>query len=326
MKLLAREIALPLPLDEWIVSPSIDFVKFTNASEALLHRLAREMKKTEPEQSSPIFVTRDRTRPVLTIHDPTTAQLQRMIDLQPNLYVYEVEFTIDFRPAGTGPAGLDELVPVFRWFADTLYPVASKAKRLRYEDTDNGRGRFAPSPNGPSDTLTTHLWRNGLERIKQRLYIKDQDQYQIVDRPSVRLEAWFSMSGCSEMGFGRVWQFAELGANLRRVLSPYFYVADGIKPEPKRMRHREGTRIAQETAKANEREITRVKDGWCSQGAMWAVRRDYGVTPDKQAHKRIGDALNRLGKQLAALKLPKISRATDRWIPAESLDFLAVSD
>ncbi|MFC5549518.1 hypothetical protein [Massilia aerilata] len=318
----AREIALPVPLDEWIVAPSIDFVKFTNASDTLLHRLARAMKKTEPKLSSHVTVARDDMRTVLTIHDPTIAQLQRMIDLCPNLDVYEVEFTIDFRPTGVGPAGLDELAPVFRWFADSMYPVTSKATRLRYEDTANGKGRFSPAPPGPSDTLTTHLWRDGLERIKQRLYVKFEDQSEPVERPSVRLEAWFSMAACSSMSLGRVWQFAEFGADLRRTLSSAFYIADCIKPKIKRTRHKEGTRIAQKTIKANDREIARVEAGWANQGAMWAVRHGYAVNPDKQAHKRIGDALHRLGQHLTALKLPEKTRVDDRWIPAESLDFI----
>jgi hypothetical protein len=324
MKPESREIALPVPLDGWTVTPSIDFVTFTNGSDALLHRLAREMKKTEPKQLSHVKVARDHTRTVLTIHDPTIAQLQRMIDLCPNLDVYEVEFSIDFRPAGCGPAGLDELAPVFKWFADSLYPVTSKARRLRYEDTANGKGRFSPAPRGPGDTLTTHLWRDGLERIKQRLYIKFEDQNKTVERPSVRLEVRLGMTPCWEIGLWRAWQFAEFGTHLRSTLSPCFRIAEGIKPKLKRSRHKEGTRIEQETNKANARELARVSAGWCNEGAMWAVRRGYTVNPDKQTHKRIGDALNRLGKQLSALKLPEKPRVVDRWIPAESLDFLGV--
>jgi hypothetical protein len=200
------------------------------------------------------------------------------------------------------------------------------AKRLRYEAGADDKGRYAPTPHGPSNTLMTHIWRDGLERVKNRLYIKELDQGQSVQRPSVRLETRLGMTACGDMGLGRAWQFGEFGVNLRRVLSPYFYIADSIKPKFKRMRHKEGTRIAQETAKANQREIDKVTNGWRTQGAMWAVKHGYAVVPNKQAHKRIGDALHRLGRQLTALKPSEKSRAPDRWIPAESLEFLDVPD
>jgi hypothetical protein len=306
-----QQIALPVSLDGWTLTSSIDFVTITKPFRPDLYQLKKALLDPSLTDRTNVKVPPEKRgeRDVLTIHDPTLGQLQRLIDIDPAARIYEIEFSIDFRPGGPDPASDDELVPVFRWLADAIRPAELKATRRHWDDSVGRKGDYVPTSGGPSISVSTHLWRDRLERIKQRLYLKTLDQGRPVERPSVRLEATLSMTACSDVNLAAAWQLATFGPDLRRTLAPCFQVAAGIKPKLKRVRHVEGTTIAQKTEAANAKEVLKVEQAWMRQGAMWAVMNGYAIVPDKVVHKRIGDALRRLGEHLARLKLPENSRA-----------------
>lgn len=306
MKPPSPSIALPVSLADWIVTPSIDFIKLTSASLADLEAL--QLALGTPTAA---FVRASRNsaeRNIITLHDPSPAQLQSIINHAPRMLIYAMEFTLDFRPKGA-PAGLDELAPVFRWFADCLRPSDDVPGARRKNYIQSGRGNYVDAPSGPGNSLTTYLWRNGLERVKQRLYMKVEDQKKPVQFPSVRLEVTLGMTACWHVGLEYAFHLADFSRNVRRVLSPHFNIAAGIKPRSKRSRAAAGTRRHAKADAYNHREAERAVRVWRKKGAMGAFRLAIETIPNKEAHKRIGDALDRLRGQLAPLKLPEFSRA-----------------
>lgn len=237
------------------------------------------------------------------------------------MQIYEVEFTLDFRPKGA-PAGLDELAPVFRWFADCLRPSKDVPGARRKNYVEDAQGRYVDAPPGASESLTTYLWRNKLERVKQRLYMKVKDNGMPVAFPSVRLEATLSMTACWLVGLNYAFHLAEFSRRARRVLSPHFQITAGIKPGLKRSRAAVGTRLRDKTEASNRTQAERIEKLWRGRGAMGAFRLGLKTIPDKQANKRIGDALDRLRDHLAPLKLPEISRAEATADQLKTFDFI----
>ncbi|SDC80516.1 hypothetical protein SAMN05428966_102375 [Massilia sp. PDC64] len=321
MNSVPHEIALPVHLDTWTVSASIDFLSLTNLTNDQRHAL----KQVLEVRDTCVKLAQDGGRNVITVHDPTLAQLQQIIDTYPNASIYAIEFSVDLRPSGE--TDLSELAPVYKWFADALYPVVPKAKRYMCDLTAPGPKKpYIKAPDGPCDTITTIVWRDVPERVKQKLYIKDRDGNRVFERPCVRLEATLSMGGCSDVGLAKAWQLATFGDHLRRVLSPCFQIADGIKPKLKRARHKPGSDTDKKTRAYNERQLSKTRAGWDKGGAMWAAKRAYAVHPHHEARRRIGDALHRLGKQLTKLKLSENSREVMEHVSAENRMLLEVDD
>lgn len=320
MSALAREIALPVSLAEWTVTASIDYLTLTNLS----NDRRRTLRSALAAHDARVKLAQDGGREVITVHDPGLTQLQQIIDIYPNASIYAAEFSVDLRPVGK--TDISELTPVFKWFADVLYPALPRAKRYMYQQHANGKGRYVKVPDEPCDRITTIIWRDTLERVKQRLYIKQHDGNGPFDRPCVRLETTLSMAGCSDVGLAKAWQLATFGGELRRVLSPCFQIADAIKPSLKRARHKPGSNIGNKTIAHNERELVKTLTGWRKGGAMWAANRGYQVSPHREANRRIGDALHRLGKQLTKLKPPENSRETFELVAPENRMLLEVDD
>lgn len=320
MKLLTHQIASPVPLDNWTVSASIDFLTLTNLSSDRRSALKTALMGI----GARVKLAQHGNRDVITIHDPTSAQLQQIIDIYPNASIYAAEFSVDFRPADE--TDVSELAPVYKWFADALSPAVPKAQRYMWDPSTGLRGRYVKAPDGPCDTITTIIWRDGVERVKQRLYIKDRDGNGIFERPCVRLEATLSMAQCSNVGLAKAWQLATFGDNLRRVLSPCFQIVDSIKPKLKRARHKAGSNTDKKTQAHNDREVTKTCAGWDKGGAMWAANRHYAVSSHHEARRRIGDALHRLGKHLKKLKLAKNSREVLELVSPENRMLLEVDD
>jgi hypothetical protein len=320
MMLLTRCIALPVALDGWTISASIDFLTLTNLTND--RRLA--LKTALMANGATVKLAQDGSRDVITVHDPTLTHLQQIIDIYPNASIYAVEFSVDLRPAGE--TDISELAPVYKWFADALHPAVPKAQRYIWDRSTGPRGRYVKAPDGPCGTITTVIWRDGLERVKQRLYIKNRDGNGIFERPCVRLEATFSMAECSNLGLAKAWQLTTFGTNLRRALSPCFQIVDGIKPKLKRARHKAGSATDKKTQAYNDREATKTRVGWDNGGAMWAANRDYATSSHHEARRRIGDALHRLGKHLKKLKLAQNSREVLDLVSPENRMLLEVDD
>jgi len=319
MKPAPPSIALPVSLNDWIVTPSIDFIKLTSPCREDLKALRLALGRP-----ATVFVhaARDSAdRNTITLQTPSTAQLQAVIDHAPRMQIYEVEFTLDFRPKGD-PAGLDELAPVFRWFADCLRPSKDVPGARRKNYVEDAQGRYVDAPPGASESLTTYLWRNKLERVTHRLYMKFKDNKAPVPFPSVRLEAKLSMSACWLVGLDYAFHLADFSQRARRVLSPHFQIAAGIKPGSVRSRAAVGTRLRAEADASNSKKAMRVEKFWRKKGAMGAFRLGLKTIPDKEANKRIGDALDRLHAQLAPLRLPKISRADATVDQLETFEFI----
>lgn len=320
MKLPAHRIASPVPLDSWTVSASIDFLTLTSLTSDRRSALKNALVRI----GALVKLAQHGNRDVITIHDPTSAHLQQIIDMYPNASVFAIEFSVDFRPAGE--TDVSELAPVYKWFADALYPAVPKAQRYICDLSASPKKHYVKAPDGPCDVITTVIWRDGIERVKQRLYIKDHDRNAAFERPCVRMEATFSMAQCSDVGLAKAWQLATFGGDLRRVLSPCFQIINDIKPKLKRVRHKPGSDTYKRTQMLNDREKTKSRVGWTQGGAMWAAKRGYGVSPHHEARRRIGDALHRLGVQLTKLKLAENSRAALELVLPENRMVLEVAD
>lgn len=320
MKIEKQEISGPVSLAGWTLTPSIDFITLRMAShearaleKALIaadpRRQVDEGKRGEVLKEGRhtttginVVFSEEAGGTVITVHDPDVRELQRMIDGYPNAWLAEIEFTIDFRPNGE-PAGEDKLVPVFRWLSDCVFPPMPKARQKAYVPRTD---KYERQYNAEECPNTTRIWDAQRAWSQMRLYIKKDDPNRIVDFPSVRLEATLSSGACQDFGVSRLWQLVDLIPSVRKTLSPYFFVADGIKPKLIRIRNAEGKAGRRDTT-LNKRETNKVERAWRYRGAMWAAENGYNVDPHKEANKRIGDALGKLQDGLKSLKLPENS-------------------
>lgn len=317
------EIGRPVSLKDWVLSPSIDFITLRLSSYAA-NATRRALIAVDSSIASKVKVARTTTgspTDVLTIHDPSVAELQQLVNLQPYAAIHEIEFTVDFRPKG-GPAGLDELAPLYGWLRDCVFPPMPRARQKAYSSSTN---KYELRHKTGNAALTTRKWDNSISWEQIRLYMKTEDHGKLVDRPSVRLEVTWSGGAPQDHNLICMGKLVEFAPMLRVQLSKYFLVAAGIKPKERRVRNPD-TAAGQNTLTYNRREAGKVERMWSQRGAMWAVEKGYEVYPHREATKRIGVALSKLQKRLSKLVLPENSCLPIAAESAEGRMVLTVDD
>lgn len=305
---MTRTIAPPVPLSNWNIIPSIDFISILVPPDEIERALLL------PESiSKRVKVPRVSRNIVLTLHDPEASELQALINAWPNAEIHKLEFTLDFHQVcDPGSAVLNR--DLFHWLSDCLVPAYPNSNQLHFKENPYPQrrllckeGKYVKMEKPDASSETTRKWENGDQYIKNRLYIKE-DKWKGQVTEWVRLEATLNRGGCQEKGIQLIWQLVPFAADTRRNLAPYFNIASGIKTPLRRVdRLTEGTVRHLATLKANEEAVDAAARGWATRGAMWAAEQGLKTTPHREANARIGKALDRLKIKLSPLKLPNYS-------------------
>ena len=255
----------------------------------------------------------------LTIHDPTRADLQILIDEHHDTEILALEVAVDFRlkDGSNDPVRLAEL---HGWLKTCLFP--QRHDRMKH----TGRRKYYDEADRTikTDTLKTRsadnsvYWANlsGYEQV--RLYIKTEDQKRPISRHSVRLETTLSRGGCQQIDIHRVGLLPLFVNDLRRYLSGFFNVSAGIKPKIKRTRTKDST-MRLDASRLADRELARVNRSWNRYGAAWAAKHGYSVIPDTKTNRVIGEALKGLRQNHLALTVPRKVADWPAWVKTQKL-------
>lgn len=262
----------------------------------------------------------------LTIHDPTRADLQFLIDEHHDTEILALEVAVDFflKDGSNDPARLRAL---HAWLTTRLFPqrhdrMKGKGRRKYYDEAD---GTIKTDNLKTRSTDKTVYWTapDGFEQV--RLYIKDSDDKRPIDRHCVRIEVTLHRGGCQYADVHRVGLLPHFADNLRRYLSPFFNIATGIKPKIKRTRTKDPTK-ALEAARAADKERARVERNWTACGAAWAAKHRYATVPDTKTNRLVGVALKGLRDNLTGLSVPTKVADWPAWVEAQTSIYQGIGD
>lgn len=262
----------------------------------------------------------------LTIHDPTHADLQFLIDEHHDTEILAVEVAVDFtlKDGSNDPARLRALHAMLktRLFPQRHDRMKGKGRRKYYDEAD---GTITTDNLKTKSTDRTVYWAtpDGFEQV--RLYIKDRDDKRPIDRHSVRVEATLYRGGCQIAHVHRVGLLLLFTQDLRRYLSPFLNVAAGIKPKSTRTRTKDSVK-AREAVRRAERERARVERKWTSYGAAWAAKHGYNIIPDAKTNRLIGGALKGLRESLKGLSVPRKVADWPTWVEAQKTMYQGIGD
>jgi hypothetical protein len=256
----------------------------------------------------------------ITIHDPTTSDLQWLLDNYPEAGMLCIEIAVDFQLSDkSDKSNPERLADLHRWLKVRLFPQRHKQMQLvgKRKYYDARTGKIEP------DTLKTKsgdesvYWKNKSDCEQVRLYIKTFDNGKPVDKDGkpvdkddepvphvVRLESTLFRGGCQNIELHRVADLPIFADNLRRELSRYLYAVKGIKPKIKRVRSSDPVK-AKRAAHVAALEVAKVQRNWDKLGAAWAAKWDYATIPDTTTNRLIGSALKGLRDDLKTLKLTR---------------------
>jgi hypothetical protein len=245
----------------------------------------------------------------VTIHDPTTSDLQYLLDHHPTAQVKAIEISNDFflRNGSSDRARLEEIRD---WLRKCLLPQrhpAMKGAAARRKFYDEQTGRYIRDTLNATGSNTTVVWGSRYSRssVQVRLYIKDSDnKIPLTGQHSVRLEVTLFVGDCQKIGLNRVAELPKFVDGMRRYNSPFFHVAAGIKTKIVRSRANKPARVAR-AAHKKQLELDRVGRAWQHKGSAWAAKHGYAVIPDTKANRMIGIALKNLRDELLPLKLTR---------------------
>jgi len=251
----------------------------------------------------------------ITIHDPHRDDLQYLLDNYPETEILALEIAVDFflRDRTNNP---ERLRSAHNYFTVNLFPqghkrFASGAKRKIY--TDDGKIRLDTMKTGSGGKSVYWGNRDGFEQV--RLYVKTRDNKKPIDHHSTRLEITLNRGGCQKASVDRVCLLPGFSKRVRRYLSPFLKVAEGIKPDKIRTRAKNPDRVAK-VVRVNDRERKKADRNFIKYGAESAARNHKRIFINRQASEAIGASLKGLREQLADLKLPeKSADLLDRWGP-----------
>ncbi len=280
---------------------------------------------------------------VFTVHDPNAADLQLLIDRLPEQPVEKIEIAVDlFLLDGSNNPQM--LKDAYLFIRQNLYPAkhpgfAGAINRKRYHpqgqirknplgDKDGtgaiNRKRYHPqgqirkSPLGDKDGTCTMYWVNERQHIQVRLYIKTLDNNMPVAQHCVRLEVTLPRAACQDHAVWRLYMLPNFGQNMRKLLSPLFSFAKGIKPDVTRCRAKSPqTQLASQAAARTA--AMREKRCFERSGAMSAVQRKKKVEADVYANRLYGKALKGLREKLLKLRLPENVADLAAWQQRDSL-------
>lgn len=262
----------------------------------------------------------------ITIHDPTFADLQLLVNEYYETEIIALEVAVDFK-LKDGSNDPERLRALHTWLKVCLFP--QRHKRLK----GKGRRRYFDETSGTieTDMLKTRstdktvYWASPEEFEQVRLYIKEKDYKKPIEEHSVRIEATLYRGGCQKANVHRVGLLPVFGKELRRYLSPFFNVSNGIKPKIKRTRIKDPKK-AKMALIAADKERVRVERNWNKYGAAWAAKHGYHITPDTKTNCLTGAALKGLRESLMRLSVPEKVADWDEWVAAKKSIYLGVED
>lgn len=266
-----------------------------------------------------------RSDPWITVHNPSTADLQRLINFDHSLRIIGLEIAVDFTPSSTANA-LAQCRQLHAWFVHTLFPakhpsMGARTTRWRYSTTVRKYlrdGLTTPSNGG----FTSVLWRHQRGAFQLRCYIKEHDAHTALQRPCVRVEVTLLRAGCQDLQVHQLGLLPHFVGGLRRNLQPFFHVARSIKPVERRVRGSKQERVRRRLAEIDSTNAHRERN-WRRYGAQWANKHGLEVQPDASANRAIGGALKALQNRLARLKLPEKVADSENYV-SEAIDSIAV--
>jgi hypothetical protein len=228
-----------------------------------------------------------RGRHWLAVHDPSSRDLQYLVERFWDMKILYIEFAVDAHlPPGSNDLYLLEYLKA--QLRHCLYPQdyahLSKAKRKYF---NLGLKRYRTDGLGTPLPEAQIIWEQPDVYDQLGLYIKTKDQKKPVGQPWVRMEARLEFNGLHKAGLGRVGMLPHFAENLRTYLAPMFLVACGFK---------------------NADDLVKLRgvssDPWKKWGAQWNANGVPRLEPDTDAKMRIGDALNELRRSLKRLTPP----------------------
>lgn len=233
-----------------------------------------------------------------TIQDPTTKDLQKLINNYPDLEITAIEISLDFLLVDKtdNPIKLDKLR---LWFAKNLYPakhqrMSGKTWRKYYAVDSGERLRDALITNSKN----TVYWGSPDNPDFVRLYKKTYEDKKLKDM--IRIEISLHRGGCQEAGVYRLVLLPSFIKNMRSYLSAYFCISKGVRHE-RLTRSKNLDKIATSSAK-------RIKDesSYESYGALWLMNKGKESIPDSEANRWMGQGLKKLRENLLGLSVPDL--------------------
>lgn len=235
--------------------------------------------------------------PWLAIHDPGLRDLRYLVERFWNSRILYIEFAVDAHL----PHGSNELFRLDILKAQLRHCLCPQNHlRLR-----NATRKYFSIPlnkykrDGLDTTLpaTQIIWEDGFVDDQFALYIKVQDNDQIIAQPWVRMEMRLEGSGCSQAGLSRVGMLPHFAKDLRRKLAPMFATGCGFK---------NASSLAGRGVPS---------DPWSIWGSQWGADGKAIVRPDVEANRLIGEALNELRSSLITLKPPsEVAGQYEEWV------------
>jgi hypothetical protein len=251
----------------------------------------------------------------MTIHDPTVADLQGLLDYYADGEVVALELAMDYRPRSPSRSTLENLnCYLYHAIYPNRLPGLAKAARHRFN------GHEPPCYDlSPPDPSRTAYWKEPRRYFELKLYIKDEARGAKV--PVVRVELRLNRGGCQDMKISRVAQLPSFAGGLRRAVNDAFTVAKGAKFDPVISKSNKVTEIAR-VARTNKRERKRREVGFTEHGVAWCVKHSVQVAPDAGFTRLTGGALQRLAKTLARVVFrPEKRKLISGVIEAERLRY-----
>lgn len=297
----------PVALSDWRLSALVDFiqVKIPRRYSRLVEKhLSMWMSSRELKRSRRTGETDD----WITVHDADIASMALLVNGIPDAVVNRLEVSVDFRPAHGKRASKSELLPLYRWLRDTViasgHPrlAANRVYRKIYMPTREEYRHRRGAQRFPVGTMGTVRWEDADDLWLMRLYIKEFDQDLPVDRPSVRLEVSLNERACADLGLKTVRDWVTFSPKLRKNLSPFFRVADGVLPKLKRVSPTAGAAHKRRLHQMNRREQERVVEQFSKKGAPWALMKRYKIRRNLEFSNRVGSALADLQKRISRPK------------------------
>jgi hypothetical protein len=259
----------------------------------------------------------------MTIHDPTVADLERLVGTVRDAQIQEIEIAVDFLPRCQ--MSLTQLAPLYLWLRHSLCPQTHRnmlaPRRSQYSERSHDYVRLRSfTPLLGNGTFT---WTSADAYSAVRLYIKqtheDKHGKTVLRQPFVRLEATLTAGAMQHAHAWKVGSLSVFAKRLRWFVSPLFSVGQAVKPAYKIRVDRLRTSTAKIRAEALLlRENTKLVRAWTRYGSVYAAKHGLKVVPDRTANRLIETALKRLGERLTRLGEPEKVADAEAWHKREA--------